>query len=121
MKHRFQQIALCGDRLGGSAQGRIAFGSDYQGFVSVESCGLEQKSCSAFLAIFLRIHPNIFYLNATDVAVVRGVQGIRQAENRGELDGSFLLVREKIAQESVTSVGQGSAVKAGDDGGAAKI
>ena len=121
MKHRFQQIALCGDRLGGSAQRRVALGSDYQRFVSAESCGLEQKSCGAFFAIFLCIHPNILYLNATDVAVVRGVQGIRQAENCGEFDGSFLLVREKIAQESVPSVGEGSAVKAGDNGGAAKI
>ena len=51
----FQQMAFGGDGLGGSSQGRIAFGGDYQCFAPFVS------------------HLTIFNLKAANVAIVGGI------------------------------------------------
>ena len=52
---------------------------------------------------------------------MRGIEGVGQTQNCGELKGCFLFVRQEIAQSLVLSCGQGSTVKAGDGGGPLQI
>src|ERR1700728_690018 len=103
VQHSFQQMPLGGDGLSGCTQGRIAFGGDNYSFVPF---------CPDLIT---------FNLNATDVGVVSGVQSIREAQDGGELDCCFLLVGKEIAQRFVPSGGQGSTMKASDDGGALQV
>ena len=103
MQNEFQEMAFAGDDFGGGRERRITFrGNDQSMF----------RSSSG---------QTIFNLNAADMAVVSGVQGVGQTQEGGQLDGGFLLVGEKIAKRFVLSGGQDSSMKAGDDGGALQV
>src|SRR5258706_877390 len=86
-QNHFQQVPFRSDGLGGLSQWRMAFGDDGQGIVA------------------LGFQLNIFNLNATDVAVVGGIQGVGQAQDGGQLNRTLLLVGEEIAQSFVFSRG----------------
>lgn len=60
-------------------------------------------------------------LNAPYVAIVRDIKSVGQAQDRGELYGPFLLIREKITQNFMRARGQRTAMKTGDDGSALQI
>src|SRR5271166_2849770 len=101
----FQQVTFRRDRLRGGSERRVAFSHDDQSFVPSR-------------LVPSRLVPSIFNLNAADVTVVSRVQGVGQSQNGSQLNGCFLLVRQKIAQSLVLPGGQLPAVKTRNDGGA---
>src|SRR5579864_3856751 len=50
-QNRLQQVALCGDSLGGAAAGGVSRGGDHQSFVRSQRRGLARESVAVALAV----------------------------------------------------------------------
>ena len=92
-----------------------SFGGNDQGFVSCIRRRFAEKSVRTLSGISLRCR--VLYPDFADVPVVGGIQSVRQAQDRRQLNRDPLLVGQQVAQGLVTSGGQRTRMKARDNRG----